>query len=1123
MTTVANLLVQISADTAQLASGLRGADNQIARFSQGIEGIGNRMRSFAGAMGQLTAPLAQIGTTGLNVAADFESAMAEIEARTGSTASEMDTIRQTALQLGADTSFSAQQAADAFLQLLSSGQSTSEALATIRPILDGAAASGEDLGRTADVVTDIMASFGLGVEEAADIVNVLAQGAGASSADMASLGQGFANVGGVARQFGLSVEDTAAVLAIFSENGVKGAEAGTQLKSMLLNMTRPTDTVQGAWNRLGVSFYDAAGNARPLEDVILDLDTALDGLPVNEQNELMQTLAGSYGIMGLSALRGSISIDEMRQRMRGQALAADVARARMNTFKGVMDSLRGSVETLMINALTPFMQNVLTPLASQIIPIVNAISDWAYANPELSSTLAGIIGIAIAAVPVLMGIGTAITLAAPAVGVLAAALALLSSPLALAVGGLILLANALKDRIDFTGLATDIKDGLLGSVSQAIDNLNLSEAGTALADRIAATLRLLKGGNVDIVSAFSWIADAINDYFATGFQVDLSGIRTAFDTAFTSLSGGFSVDTSGVTTAVQSAFSTLDFSGVQSTFETHFDAIVGLIATAASIVFGGPVGLAIGAARLLSNAIASDFLGIGTALEQSGIVQAVQTAISNIKSQIDNIINSVFSGGQQTTAESTGIPALGEAVASASPQATGPLATFVNDLQTGLGVLQDILTNVWSNLEPGFTSLGNGIKGFIDNLAGTETGGLLRVATAIGGFIGLIAGKVLEIGSEIFGTVMEQIGSALPALGTAINNFISAISNIGEGDWGQALTDIGEGLIALGDSALKLVGIDVETVLQEFNRLLVGIRTFGRDVEATILDLQMKAAAAQIVLGINVEANEAFIREASLALQSIDIAGKLETDLNNSLATGEINIDLAQLSYITSGAAEADLGVDALSELASKITDPALIDQAVQQAFATNNTEALTALVPLSLELAEDPAAQLIALTQEAFAAGTLSEAEISAITPIAQELEIDLESLITQFQTTVDAATAAPFDTTVTANITVNPGSINISPAMNAIQTQIQNAAASVSGGGGGGGGMVPALATGGYINSEGLAYLHAGEVVLNRDQQAAFAGGGGRNVTVNVSNYGNTMFEVLEITRKAARREDF
>lgn len=418
---------------AQIRHAQNMFQNALNEIGGSLDRLGSQMSSVGSSLSLLTAPLTAFGATGIKTAADFESAMTEISARTGIVGEELQAIGDFAKEMGAATVFSSQDAADAMLQMLTAGVSAGDAMELLPSVMEAAAASGESLGQSADMVTNIMAQFGLEASEAAGVVDTLARTAGASPAQIGQLGQSFTVVGGLARQFGLSVEDTSAVLGVFAQNGIRGAEAGTQLKSVLLNMNRQTDDVTEAWEQLGVSLYDSAGNMRDFETIIQEMDTAMDQLPIEEQNRLMQTLGGSYGIAGISALRGSISIGDMRDSMAGAASASDVAAAQMDTFRQKVNSLMGSLQTLQIEIFQPLIEGSLKNLVSRAIEVVNAMSEWVRANPELTQQLVRV-GALIAGIgPVLFVMGQAISAVGGIIAGMAPAIALLTSPIGLLV------------------------------------------------------------------------------------------------------------------------------------------------------------------------------------------------------------------------------------------------------------------------------------------------------------------------------------------------------------------------------------------------------------------------------------------------------------------------------------------------------------------------------------------------------------------------------------------------------------------------------------------------------------------------------------------------------------------
>jgi TP901 family phage tail tape measure protein len=475
---VASLYATLSLNDT-MTRGLRDAGRGVDSFGQRMQRVGNSITGFGAGMSQAFAPVTDFLTSGVEVAGRFEASMNEIAARTGIAGDELDRVRELSLQMGADTAFSAQQASDAMLQLLSSGQSLEEAMATLPVVLDAAAASGMDLGVAADSVTDIMAMFGLAVndlppdvqtaadamglandqmeawadgrapeltpmmndlakavgltsdelaglikqEDAADVVDNLVRAAGASSATVQDLSDALVNVGTSANLFGMNSKETIAALAVLAENGIKGADAGTKLNSMLTQMS--SAAAQGAWDELGQSMYDAQGNVKDFDTIITDLDRAFEGLPMEDQIRLAQDLAGTYGKGALLALLNADGIGAMDKAMGEAADAASVAGSRMSGWNGANDALQGSIETLQIQVLTPFLENVLTPIVKELTNLVNQVTEWATKNPELANTLIAILAVGALLLLVAVPLGIAINAAATAFTAMQAAAALI--------------------------------------------------------------------------------------------------------------------------------------------------------------------------------------------------------------------------------------------------------------------------------------------------------------------------------------------------------------------------------------------------------------------------------------------------------------------------------------------------------------------------------------------------------------------------------------------------------------------------------------------------------------------------------------------------------------------------
>ena len=446
-TKVASLFATLTLDDQQFMRSLGQASGGLGGIGTKITSLGDQMTTLGVGINQMIDPLVGFGLEGIAVAGNFQEAMTEIAARTRLSEEAMEGVAAAATDMGAISVFSAQQVSEAMLDLLTSGQTVGEMLATLPHVIDATTASGGELGATADTLTDIMAAFGLGVESAESVVNSLASAAASSSADIASLGQGFANVGPIARQMGLSVDETSAALAILAENGIKGSESGTALKSMLNGITANTASTQGAWAELNLSMFDAQGNVRDINDVLGDLTGAFAQLPMADQIRLAQDLAGSYGKTALLALTSGQSIGEMQEMMAGQATAAEIADARMGTFNVTMDSLGGSVEALQTTVFLPFIENVLQPFAEKGILVVNMLTDWAAQNPETVATIVAVTEAVAALATGLIVVGTAISGLGIVIGVA-------TSPVTIFIAAVVLLVIGLNELSKALGMGT---------------------------------------------------------------------------------------------------------------------------------------------------------------------------------------------------------------------------------------------------------------------------------------------------------------------------------------------------------------------------------------------------------------------------------------------------------------------------------------------------------------------------------------------------------------------------------------------------------------------------------------------------------------------------------------------
>lgn len=214
---------------------------------------------------------------------DFEAAMSQVQAVSGATAPELEQLTDKAKEMGATTKFTAEESATAFNYMAMAGWKTQDMLSGIEGILNLAAASGESLGTTSDIVTDALTAFGLQASDAGHFADVLAQASSNANTNVSMLGESFKYIAPVAGAMKYNVEDVSLALGLMANASVKGSMAGTSLKTALVNMASPTDKMAAAMKKYGISLTDSDGKMKTLKGVMDNLRTSLGGLAEAEQ------------------------------------------------------------------------------------------------------------------------------------------------------------------------------------------------------------------------------------------------------------------------------------------------------------------------------------------------------------------------------------------------------------------------------------------------------------------------------------------------------------------------------------------------------------------------------------------------------------------------------------------------------------------------------------------------------------------------------------------------------------------------------------------------------------------------------------------------------------------------
>lgn len=275
-------------------------------FQTGIDGIGSIAEKGIKATGAILAGAATaigtIGVASVKVGSDFESSMSKVAAISGATGDDLKALTDKAKEMGATTKFSASESADALQYMAMAGWKTDDMLGGLEGIMNLAAASGEDLATTSDIVTDALTAFGLSASDSTHFADVLAAASSNANTNVGMMGDTFKYVAPVAGALGYTAEDTALAIGLMANSGIKASQAGTSLRSIMSRMAKPTDEVQKAMKKLGVSLTDSQGNMKSLNELMGDLRKGFDGLSESEAAEMAAALGGQEAMSGLLAI-----------------------------------------------------------------------------------------------------------------------------------------------------------------------------------------------------------------------------------------------------------------------------------------------------------------------------------------------------------------------------------------------------------------------------------------------------------------------------------------------------------------------------------------------------------------------------------------------------------------------------------------------------------------------------------------------------------------------------------------------------------------------------------------------------------------------------------------------------
>lgn len=392
-----NIVIRLMADTASYEAAMTRAGSTARTVASGMENTGRKSALIASGMTAAGLAVAAFGVAAVKMAADFDQQMSTVQANTGATSAQMDQLRAAAIEAGASTVYSASDSADAINDLGKAGMSVTDILTGgLSGALNLAASDGMAVGDAAEYMANALSMFHLKGSQASQVADTLAAGAGKAVGNVSDFGEALNNCGAQANSFGMNVQETTGVLALFAQNGTIGAEAGTQLNSMLMKLAAPSTEAANTMKELGISAYDAQGHFVGMANFAGQLQKAEKGLTAEQRNQANATIFGSYAIKAANYLyeAGESGVNKWTKAVSESGYAAEQAAAKNNNLKGDLENLSGSMESLMIS-VGEGAQGPLRKMVQGLDTLVDAFAglpSGAQQTLVVMASLAGVFG-----------------------------------------------------------------------------------------------------------------------------------------------------------------------------------------------------------------------------------------------------------------------------------------------------------------------------------------------------------------------------------------------------------------------------------------------------------------------------------------------------------------------------------------------------------------------------------------------------------------------------------------------------------------------------------------------------------------------------------------------------------
>lgn len=370
-----NIVVRLMADTSQYEASLAKAGKSTEELAGGLEKSGSKTGIVTKGLTAAGLAVAAFGVASIKMAADFDEQMSTVQANSGATSAQLGQLREAALQAGASTVYTASESAGAINDLAKAGMSVSDILSGgLTASLNLAAAGQMNVGDAAEYMSQALTMFHLSGKDATSTADALAAGADKAVGNVSDFGDALNNCGVMANSFGMNLQETVGVLGLFAQNGIVGAEAGTQLNSMLMRLAHPAADAESTMKELGISTHDASGKFVGMSNLAGQLHDKLGKLTDQQRQEAEATIFGSYAIKGAGIIMdaGKSGVDKWTKAVSDSGFAAQQASNKTNNLKGDLKMLESATQS----AMTKIGEGAQGPLRKFAQGLTDLITDF---------------------------------------------------------------------------------------------------------------------------------------------------------------------------------------------------------------------------------------------------------------------------------------------------------------------------------------------------------------------------------------------------------------------------------------------------------------------------------------------------------------------------------------------------------------------------------------------------------------------------------------------------------------------------------------------------------------------------------------------------------------------------